>query len=224
VIFSKEQFFSFVFNDNSSKTGRAMSNSDHGCDCSRPGRSGRGQSDVDQPLAGCSDSALREHITHLFRYARMLVRNRPDAEDLVQDCLTRMLSRDDRHEPVRDMRRYLLTATRNLYITQIKQRIRQAPTLTLADAIEELGYPPAQNDRLKLRDIQRGLEQLPAGQRDAILLVSLEEMSCQQAADRLSVPIGTIQSRVHRARAMLKRLIGDEEPGTARPRHAKEDM
>jgi RNA polymerase sigma-70 factor (ECF subfamily) len=200
-----------------------MSNSDHGCDCSRPGRSRCGQSSAEEPSADWSENALREHITHLFRYARMLVRNRTDAEDLVQDCLTRMLSRDDRHEPIRDMRRYLLTAARNLYITQIKQRIRQAPTLTLADAIEELGYPAAQNDRLRLRDIQRGLEQLPAGQRDAILLVSLEEMSCQQAADRLRVPIGTVQSRVHRARAMLKRLIGEGEPEIARPRQAKDE-
>ena len=166
-----------------------------------------------QPFSGMSEVALRENIIHLRRFARRLLRNAADADDLVQDCLLRMLAREDGRGPVREPRRFLLTSARNLCITRYKQRARRASMVALADMVEELGYPAGQQERLKLRDLARGLARLPASQRQAVVLVALENLSCEQAAARLGVPVGTLQSRVHRARASLKPLIAGEEAG-----------
>ena len=168
-----------------------------------------------------SDTALREDIAHLRSFARRLLRNAADADDLVQDCLMRMLAREDGRGPVREPRRFLLTSARNLGITRDKQRARRGGVMALTDMVEELGYPAHQQERLKLRDLVRGLARLPAGQRAAVILVALEDLSCEQAAQRLGVPVGTLQSRVHRARTSLRPLVAGEEPAAAthgRPR------
>jgi RNA polymerase sigma-70 factor, ECF subfamily len=152
------------------------------------------------------DVELRDHIVHLTRYARMLLPNRAEAEDLVQDCLANVLARAGYQDAVRNMRRYLLTAARNSYIAKYRQHARQPPTLPLCNAVERLGYPPNADDRLKLRDVAFGLAVLPAPQREAIRPIALEELTYREAAIRLRLPIGTVQSRVHRARLALSRL------------------
>jgi RNA polymerase sigma factor (sigma-70 family) len=157
-------------------------------------------------LIAVPDAELRDYIVHLSRYARMLLPNRAEAEDLVQDCLANVLARAGHQDPVRDMRRYLLTAARNLYIARCRQHTQQSATLPLCDVVERLGHPPNADDRLTLRDLAFGLAELPARQREAILLIALEELTYRQAAIRLRLPIGTVQSRVHRARLALSRL------------------
>ena len=157
---------------------------------------------------GSWDLALRANMAHLRRYARGLLRNTADADDLVQDCLTRMLARESGRGPVREQRRFLIISARNLFFTRYKQRVRRSVTLSLSDMVDELGYGPTQQDRLNLRDVARGLARLPRPQREAIMLVALDELSCKQAARSLGVAVGTIQSRVHRARMALKSLDG----------------
>jgi len=168
------------------------------------------------------DLALQVNMAHLRRYARRLLRNAADADDLVQDCLTRMLARESGRGPVREPRRFLIVSARNLFFTRYKQRARRSATLSLTDMVDELGYAPTQQDRLKLRDVARGLARLPRQQRQAIMLVALEDLSCEQAARSLGVAVGTIQSRVHRARVALRSMDGTPQPisghGTATPR------
>jgi len=181
-----------------------------------PGRDSRHESANPD---GSGELALRANMAHLRRYARGLLRNAADADDLVQDCLTRMLARESGRGPVREQRRFLIVSARNLFFTRFKQRARRSVTLSLSDMVEELGYAPTQQDRLNLRDVARGLTRLPRPQREAILLVALEQLSCEQAARSLGVAVGTIQSRVHRARMALKSLDG--HPGqlpAGRPR------
>ena len=161
---------------------------------------------------GSWDLTLRDNMAHLRRYARGLLRNAADADDLVQDCLTRMLAREGGRGPVREQRRFLIVSARNLFFTRYKQRVRRSVTLSLSDMVDELGYGPTQQDRLNLRDVARGLARLPRPQREAIMLVALDELSCEQAARSLGVAVGTIQSRVHRARMALKSLEGASEP------------
>jgi RNA polymerase sigma-70 factor (ECF subfamily) len=162
------------------------------------------------------DLALRANMAHLRRYARGLLRNAADADDLVQDCLTRMLARESGRGPVREQRRFLIVSARNLFFTRYKQRVRRSVTLSLSDMVDELGYAPTQQDRLNLRDVARGLARLPRAQREAIMLVALDELSCEQAARSLGVAVGTIQSRVHRARMALKSLDGTPKPMSGR--------
>jgi RNA polymerase sigma-70 factor, ECF subfamily len=165
---------------------------------------------------GSWDLALRANMAHLRRYARGLLRNSADADDLVQDCLTRMLARESGRGPVREQRRFLIVSARNLFFTRYKQRVRRSVTLSLSDMVDELGYAPTQQDRLNLRDVARGLARLPRPQREAIMLVALHELSCEQAARSLGVAVGTIQSRVHRARMALKSLDGGPRPISGR--------
>jgi len=165
---------------------------------------------------GSSDSTLRANMAHLRRYARGLLRSTADADDLVQDCLTRMLARESGRGPVREQRRFLIVSARNLFFTRYKQRVRRSITLSLSDMVDELGYAPTQQDRLNLRDVARGLARLPRAQREAIMLVALNELSCEQAARSLGVAVGTIQSRVHRARIALRSQEGTPEPMSGR--------
>jgi RNA polymerase sigma-70 factor, ECF subfamily len=157
-------------------------------------------------LIAVPDAELRDYIVHLSRYARMLLSNRAEAEDLVQDCLANVLARAGDQEAVHNMRRYLHTAARNLYIAKCRQHNREPATLPLYDSEERLGHQPNADDRLKLRDIAFGIAQLPVRQREALLLVTLEKLTYRQVAFRLHLPIGTVQSRVHRARVTLRRF------------------
>jgi RNA polymerase sigma factor (sigma-70 family) len=157
-------------------------------------------------LAG--EAMLRRNIVDLGHYARTLLQDPVEAEDLVQDCLERVLVRRG-PVPFWDMRQYLFAAARALCAHRGRS-LGTAAVVLFADAATELVCQPKQDDRLTLRDIARGLAQLPPARREVIRLLVLEELSCRQVADRLQVPVGTVRSRVHRARAALRRHLDGE--------------
>jgi RNA polymerase sigma factor (sigma-70 family) len=150
---------------------------------------------------------IEPHIPALRRYAWGLVRNQDAADDLVQDCLERALGR--RHLRRRDinLRAWLLTILRNLYLNNIRQSRRRGPHVEFQEA-EGLAAPDADGERnLIVRDALRALDDLPEEQRSLLLLIAVEDFSYQEAADLFGVPAGTIMSRLSRARANLRSLI-----------------
>jgi RNA polymerase sigma-70 factor, ECF subfamily len=154
-----------------------------------------------------------EQIPHLRRYARALVGNRQHADDLVQDCLERAWSRMHLWRAGTNIRAWLFTILHNLHANAARKHSKQ-PRLVDAGAVD-LPVRPTQEDELYVRDLWQAFAHLPELQRAAILLISVEEMSYEEAAAVLDIPVGTLMSRIHRGRERLRELMANssDNPG-----------
>ena len=160
--------------------------------------------------------SLVAHIPGLRRYARALTGDAWAADDLVQDTLERACSRWRLWLAGSDLRAWLFTLMHNLFISQLRQVQRQAAqvrVVDLDDVAHELQAPLAAPG-LAL-DLQRCLLRLPMDQRAVLLLVSVEEMSYAEVAKVTSVPIGTVMSRLSRARDRMRELLDERRDVSA---------
>ena len=147
---------------------------------------------------------LVELIPRLRRYARALVGDRATADDLVQDTLERAWSKLHLYRRGTDLRAWLFTVMHNVHVNRVRA---SRVTDTLEDEMPELAQRPAQGDALLVRDLDRAIGRLPAEQRSVLLLVTLEEMSYDEVARTLGIPIGTVMSRLSRARDKLRVMM-----------------
>ncbi|RFU47968.1 sigma-70 family RNA polymerase sigma factor [Paraburkholderia sp. DHOC27] len=155
-------------------------------------------------------------LPQLRRYARALTGDFAWADDLVQDTAERALARWTAFRPNSNLRAWLLTILRHLYIDQLRAR-REIAVDDESAPWRNLEAPPGEVDGLVLRDLQRALYRLPLEQREVLLLVCVEELTYQEASVALSVPIGTVMSRLSRAREHLRDLLGDGPARTGAP-------
>lgn len=157
-----------------------------------------------------------EQIPHLRRYARALLRDRDAAEDLLQDVLARAWSRLHLWQAGTNMRTWLFAIMHNLHANFIRNASRRPVAVELEPQLARLGEPARQSEDLELAVLERALGDLPPDQRAIVLLVGLEGLSYQQAADVLGIPVGTVMSRLHRGRERLRQLLADGEAQGAR--------
>ena len=148
---------------------------------------------------------LVELIPRLRRYARALVGDRTTADDLVQDTLERAWSKLHLYRRGTDLRAWLFTVMHNVHVNRIRATRAVDP---LDDDMPELAQP--QPDTLLVRDLDRAIARLPADQRAVLLLVTLEEMSYEEVARTLGIPIGTVMSRLSRAREKLRAMMAGQ--------------
>jgi RNA polymerase sigma-70 factor (ECF subfamily) len=147
---------------------------------------------------------LVELIPRLRRYARALVGDRATADDLVQDTLERAWLKLHLYRRGTDLRAWLFTVMHNVHVNRVRASRVTDP---LEDEMPELAQRAPQGDALLVRDLDRGITRLPAEQRAVLLLVTLEEMSYEQVARTLGIPIGTVMSRLSRAREKLRAMM-----------------
>ena len=152
-----------------------------------------------------SDETLLMWVPRLRRYARALLNNREDADDLVQDTLERAWAKSAMWQSVTDMRAWLFGVMHNLHIDGIRRP--KLHTVVLDDDTPEIPVPSTQGDRLAVIDLQAALERLPAEQREVILLISLEDLTYAEVAATLGIPIGSVMSRLSRGRERLRSLM-----------------
>lgn len=152
------------------------------------------------------------HIPRLRRYARALTGERARADDLVQDTLERALIKLHLWQPGSDMRAWLFTLMHNVFINQLRAQAGRL-TSALDDEAAQVAVRPTQTDGLEVRDLQAALSRLPEEQREVLLLVGLEQMTYEETAGVLAIPIGTVMSRLSRARERLRGLLA----GSAMP-------
>jgi RNA polymerase sigma-70 factor, ECF subfamily len=155
---------------------------------------------------------IEDEIPRLRRYARALTRDVTAADDLVQDCLARALSKVHLWQKGTDLRAWLFTILHNQYVNHVRRSVREGAAVALSDTEPMLTSAPNQGKRLELRDLERAIAKLPEEQRTVLLLVGLEGMRYEEVAVVLDVPVGTIRSRLSRGRDMLRHLIGMTEP------------
>ncbi|MBS0445252.1 MAG: RNA polymerase sigma factor [Proteobacteria bacterium] len=147
-------------------------------------------------------------VPALRRYARALVRDADLADDLVQDCLERVVKRWDQRRRDEDTRQWVFSIAHNLAVDCIRQQSRRGVHVAIEDIEErEMAGPATQEDRIRGNEVLRFLEALPPEQRSVILLVSVEDMSYAEAARTLGIPVGTVMSRLARGRERLSRLM-----------------
>ncbi|QUM71286.1 sigma-70 family RNA polymerase sigma factor [Sphingopyxis granuli] len=156
------------------------------------------------------DDDIAGELAAMRRYARALARDHHDADDVVQDAVVRAIERDAGYERGRSRRRWLLAIVHNVFVSGLRRRAaerrrddRFAETLVAhSDAAQEL--------HARLTDIARCFAALPEHQRAVLHLTAVEGLSYQECADLLDVPVGTVMSRLARARTALREL--DEQP------------
>ena len=151
-------------------------------------------------------------IPSLRRYARGLVSDRDRADDLVQDTLERAWLRFSMWQKRGEVRAWMFGIMHNHFIDRLRAQ-RSRPEDSAGDDVPELAQRAQQADALEVRDLDRLLQRLPPEHREVLLLVGVEELSYQEVASALGVPIGTVMSRLSRARARLR----EEMQGRAAP-------
>jgi len=146
-------------------------------------------------------------IPALRRFARALTRNAETADDLVQDTMVRAL-RGEHLFHGGNLRTWLFTILLNLDRNR-RRGLARKPFLAVVEDVDPPGDPAGDGSS---RDIERGLALLPPEQRETLLLVTLEGLSYREAAEMQGVPIGTVMSRLSRARTTLREYLDGELP------------
>lgn len=163
------------------------------------------QPDARQPDPARTDLAqqIENELPHLRRYAGALTRDRADMEDLVQDCVERALSRGAQFRPGTDLRRWLFTILRNIHIDGRRKIARRGHHMPFEDWHAETRSPPAQYYYLRLGEVEERLRRLRSCDRRIVLLSVLGGMNHEGIARRMNVAVGTVKSRLSRARQAL---------------------
>lgn len=163
------------------------------------------------------EAAVLPHLDAAFNYARWLTRNDADAEDLVQDAFVRALRffKTLRNE---DARAWLFTIVRNAWYERSSRRMHSAPTVEFEETKDpRLDRNPDPETRVMQREttdrVQRAVESLPVDFREVIVLREFEDLSYKEIAGVVGVPIGTVMSRLARARDRLLQLLEPESIG-----------
>jgi RNA polymerase sigma-70 factor (ECF subfamily) len=160
-------------------------------------------------------------IPRLRRYARVLTQDTTRADDLVQETLARGWEKRRLWAAGTDLRAWLFTIMHNVFVNQRATSVREAQNVSL-DAEGESGAAwqvpvrAPQQAHVELIEVLRELSRLPPEQREVLVLAAIEEMRYEEIAAVLSIPVGTVMSRLSRAREKLRRVVNDA-PGDALP-------
>jgi RNA polymerase sigma-70 factor, ECF subfamily len=150
---------------------------------------------------------LEEQIPRLLRYARALTRNTERADDLVQDTLVRALAKQHLWQAGTNLRAWLFTLMHNQNVNNVRYGIREGQNIDVEEMSNVLAATTDPTASRQLYELNRALSQLAQEQRQAILLVGLEEFSYEETAAILNIPVGTVRSRLSRGRDQLRRLM-----------------
>ncbi len=158
-------------------------------------------------------SELNDVLPALRRFAFSLTRNEDRADDLVQDTVERALIKSDYFEQGTNLRSWIFTVCRRIFLNQIRKQKTQGVSVEIEDAPQmKLAAAPSQDMTITCKEMLTALEKLPMRDKVILSLVAVEGMKYDEAATVLDVPVGTVRSRLSRARTRLKELT---EEGSA---------
>ncbi len=153
------------------------------------------------------ESTVLPHLDGVFRLAMWLVRERTEAEDLVQETFTQAFQSFHRFRPGTNARAWLLSIMRHLRANRYRAR-RRAPAASAMDGeLERIPAPETTPQHVTEAEVLEALVDLPAGYQEVVLLCDVEELSYREIAGVLDIPIGTVMSRLHRARRLLRSAL-----------------
>lgn len=153
-------------------------------------------------------AAIAAELPRLRRFARVLMRPAEAADDLVQETLLRAIAARRQFASGSNLRAWLFVICRNARNAELR-RLRNQPTMAEEAGHLHPGVSGGQEERQRMRDLAYAFNRLPPQQREALWLVVVEGVDYGQAARVLGIPIGTVRSRLSRARDALRTAIGD---------------
>jgi RNA polymerase sigma-70 factor, ECF subfamily len=162
-------------------------------------------------------TAALQHLDALYNLARWLVRDPVEAEDLVQETYLRAIRAAHQFRPGTNLRAWLFQILRNTFFTEFKRRAREpVEDPVVLDRLPRPNGPANLDHRLAIApdgmaglDLVAALDRLPEEQRTVVLLADVEDCTMEEIAVALDCPVGTVKSRLFRARGTLKGLLGD---------------
>lgn len=160
------------------------------------------------------DPDLVAALPRLRRYARVLTGDANRADDLVQDTLARAWQKRQLWQAGSDLRAWLFTIMHNVHVNQyaIRRRELAESSIDADDGLVagwEIPVRATQSDRVELMEVLAHVARLPTDQREVLVLAAIEELRYEDIARIQAVPIGTVMSRLNRAREKLRRMTGD---------------
>src|SRR3954469_9814469 len=160
-------------------------------------------------------AAVVEHLPHLRAFARSLATSKDQADDLVGEAVARALAGAHQFRPGTNFKAWIFTILRNSFYTEGRKRWNRVVALD-DNVYNQPSIGPTQEDSLEFCDFRRAFIQLSPRQREVLMLVGNSDLSYEEVAAQCRCPVGTVKSRVSRARLDLKRLLEDQE--MAQPR------
>lgn len=154
--------------------------------------------------------ALVDHLPAMRAFAISLTRNPATADDMVQDTIVKAWTNFDKFEEGSNLRAWLFTILRNTYYSNRRRARREVPDI---DGVitQSIAEKPAHDGHMQMADFRRALDKLSDEQREALLLVGASGFSYEEASEMCGVAVGTIKSRINRARAQLAELLGHND-------------
>jgi RNA polymerase sigma-70 factor (ECF subfamily) len=173
-----------------------------------------------EPVDQAFVDGIMSSLSSLRSFAISLTHDVHRAEDLVQETVLKAISRQESFEAGSNLQAWLFTILRNLFFSAHRKTQREVEDADGSYAASMISVPD-QEDKIVVQDLHAALAKLPQEQREAILLVGAEGMAYEEAAEALGVKVGTIKSRVNRARNRLAEMMGlAGEDGVAGSRNA----
>ncbi len=161
---------------------------------------------------GGENAEIIKLIPALRAFARTFCRNPDDADDLVQETLTKGIANIDKFEPGTRMKSWLFTIMRNTFYTRIKVAVREAPGL--GDCVSSRVTSEASQEwSAQAREVRTAIEQLPEHQREVLVLIGVLGMSYEETAEICGCAVGTVKSRLNRARTGVLVYLGESTSG-----------
>ncbi|HEY4051722.1 MAG TPA: sigma-70 family RNA polymerase sigma factor [Acidobacteriaceae bacterium] len=166
-----------------------------------------------------ADAIGVEYLNGLYSYALVLTRNQAEAEDLVQETYVRALQAMGRLRPDSNIKGWLFTILRNIWRNQLRKwrNTPQMVEIELGDGVAHSVVEPSKDSydlyvsKLEAERVRAAIQELPLQFREIILLREFEDLSYQQIASVLDCPVGTVMSRLGRARARLRPLLSEAD-------------
>lgn len=169
----------------------------------------------DRPANDQLLAAMADEVPRLRRFARVLLRGQDGADDLVQETLMRAITARAQFEPGTNLRAWLFAILRNQHLS-LRRRAGRSP---FAPSPAELPAAPVsggQEEGHAFRDLGRAFERLPKSQRQVLWLTVVEGLDYEQVAQVIGTPVGTVRSRLSRARDALRKAVWEERDGATR--------
>lgn len=151
-----------------------------------------------------------QHLGSMRAFAISLTRNVAAADDLVQDTIVKAWTHIDKFQSGTNMRAWLFTILRNTFYSDLRKRRREVPDSDGVHAAT-LFEKPAHDGRLAFADFQKAFDQMSPEHREVLILIGASGYTCEEAAELMSVAVGTVKSRTSRARKRLADLMGMAE-------------
>jgi RNA polymerase sigma-70 factor, ECF subfamily len=150
--------------------------------------------------------AIEACIPALRRYAGSLLRDQQEVDDLVHDCLVRALDKLHTRQVNAEMRPWLFAIMHNLYVSRIR-RARARGRIESVDTVAEsaVSVKASQEDHVAAQDVRRAIALLPENMRSVLMLVTVEDLTYAEVSQVLNIPIGTVMSRLSRARERIRK-------------------